>query len=119
DGPAARGEHDGTLARHLFDDLALADPEPLLAFTREDVRNVDPGAGFDLRVAVTEGRAHQPGEVLAHGALAGAHGAYEEDVGRAGHARGSIAEKKRPPASGTGAAAGSAISRAISRRSRP
>ena len=85
----------------------LALPKPGLAFARENVRDVDAGARFDFRITVSERSAQQPRQMFAHGRLARAHGAYQEDVGLArGHVEKSIAEKKRPPGGGRFKSAG-------------
>ena len=80
DRAAAGGEHDGTLARHVFDDFAFALAKPVLAFAGKDVRDVDAGARLDFRIAVAKWRAQQSREMFAHGRLAGAHRADQKHV---------------------------------------
>ena len=79
-GAAAGGEHDGTLARDVLDDFALALAKAVLAFAGKDVRDIDAGARLDLRIAVAKRRAQQPREMFADGGLARAHRADQEDV---------------------------------------
>ena len=66
------------------------------------IGDVDAGAPLDLGVTVVERRAQQAREVLAHGGLAGAHRADEEDVALAEHGDGqhteSAKENGRPKA---------------------
>ena len=84
---AARGDHHAVKTREALDRLLFAQPEPRLALFLEDEGDVDARSGLDVRVAVVEGESQQAREMAAHGGLAGAHGADQEDVGLGQHGR--------------------------------
>ena len=75
--------------------LALA--EAGLALLLEDIGDIDARSAFSISASLsTKRHAQQPGQVLAHGGLAGAHRADQVEVGFAEHGPQSI----RPPEGG-------------------
>jgi hypothetical protein len=80
-GAAAGRQHQPVPGGELGDDLLLALAEAGLAFLLEDEGDVHAGALLDLVVGVGERHAAQLGQPPAHGGLARAHGADQEDVG--------------------------------------
>ena len=86
-GAAAGGQDDAIHARQAFDRFPFAQPKSRLALLVEDIRDIDPGSGLDISIAVVKGESQEARQMPADGGLARTHGTDEKDIGFGEHGR--------------------------------